>query len=111
MSFVLLQDNVEIIKTLNWSPSTYGKITSTSFPKEVTQDYIWENEGYWLGWIADPEPIALTKEEILAQEALAKEEIRAEAYRNESDPLFFKWQRSEVEKQAWLDKVAEIKGR
>lgn len=37
--------------------------------------------------------------------------LRAEAYRNESDPLFFKSQRDEVEKQVWLDKVAEIKTR
>lgn len=33
------------------------------------------------------------------------------AYRNESDPLFFKWQRGEVLEQEWLDKVAEIKAR
>ena len=37
--------------------------------------------------------------------------LRAEAYRNESDPLFFKWQRGEIEQQVWLDKVAEIKAR
>jgi hypothetical protein len=37
--------------------------------------------------------------------------LRAEAYRNESDPLFFKAQRGEVEQQVWLDKVAEIKER
>lgn len=39
------------------------------------------------------------------------EAMRLAAYRNESDPLFFKWQRGEVEKQVWLDKVAEIKAR
>lgn len=37
--------------------------------------------------------------------------LRAEAYRNESDPLFFKAQRGEIEQQVWLDKVAEIKAR
>ena len=36
---------------------------------------------------------------------------RAEAYRNEADPLFFKLQRGEVSVQTWLDKVAEIKAR
>ena len=35
--------------------------------------------------------------------------LRAEAYRNESDPLFFKAQRGEIEQQVWLDKVSEIK--
>lgn len=39
------------------------------------------------------------------------ERLRAEAYRKESDPLFFKWQRDEIDKQVWLDKVAEIKTR
>lgn len=37
--------------------------------------------------------------------------LRADAYRNESDPLFFKAQRGEIEQQVWLDKVAEIKSR
>jgi hypothetical protein len=37
--------------------------------------------------------------------------LRASAYRNESDPLFFKAQRGEVEMQVWLDKIAEIKTR
>lgn len=36
---------------------------------------------------------------------------RAEAYRTESDPLFFKAQRGEATMQEWLDKVAEIKAR
>ena len=36
---------------------------------------------------------------------------REAAYRAESDPLFFKYQRGEVAEQVWLDKVAEIKGR
>jgi len=36
---------------------------------------------------------------------------RAEAYRNESDPLFFMAQRGEAMMQDWLDKVAEIKAR
>lgn len=39
------------------------------------------------------------------------ESLRAEAYRNESDPLFFKAQRGEIQMQVWLDKVTEIKER
>jgi hypothetical protein len=35
--------------------------------------------------------------------------LRADAYRAEADPIFFKWQRSEATEQVWLDKVAEIK--
>jgi hypothetical protein len=36
---------------------------------------------------------------------------RAEAYKQESDALFFKYQRGEVTEQDWLDKVQEIKDR
>lgn len=41
----------------------------------------------------------------------AAEESRAEAYRLEADPLFFRWQRGDGTEQEWLDKVAEIKAR
>jgi hypothetical protein len=41
----------------------------------------------------------------------AAEAARKAAYAAEADPLFFKAQRGEVEQQAWLDKVAEIKAR
>lgn len=36
---------------------------------------------------------------------------RAEAYRNEADPLFFKAQRGEATVEEWQAKVAEIKAR
>tara|TARA_R100001463_G_scaffold29822_2_gene67872 strand:+ start:944 stop:1237 length:294 start_codon:yes stop_codon:yes gene_type:complete len=36
---------------------------------------------------------------------------RRQDYRNESDPLFFKYQRGEIEKSVWEAKVAEIKSR
>ena len=39
------------------------------------------------------------------------EQLRAEAYRAESDPLFFKSQRGEATKEEWEAKVAEIKAR
>lgn len=36
---------------------------------------------------------------------------RESAYRSEADPLFFKWQRGEAEKETWLEKVQEIRTR
>lgn len=36
---------------------------------------------------------------------------RLEAYRDESDPLYMKWQRGEATQQEWLDKIEEIKAR
>lgn len=55
-----------------------------------------------------------TAEELQAEadaRAAKIEAQRAEAYRTESDPLFFKSQRGEATEQQWLDKVAEIKAR
>ena len=43
--------------------------------------------------------------------SVIQESNRKQAYREESDPLFFKWQRGEIDKQVWLDKVNEIKQR
>lgn len=40
-----------------------------------------------------------------------QQDARSVAYRNESDPLFFKWQRGEATEQNWKDKVAEIQAR
>ena len=38
-------------------------------------------------------------------------EQRQQAYEQEADPLFFKWQRGEVTEQEWLDKVQQIRER
>lgn len=37
--------------------------------------------------------------------------LRHVAYREEADPIFFKWQRGEATEQEWLDKVQEIRER
>lgn len=55
--------------------------------------------------LVEPEPKPKTAEEIAAAVTAA----RSNAYRNEADPIFFKWQRGEATKEEWLDKVAEIK--
>ena len=38
----------------------------------------------------------------------ANKVLRANAYKQESDPIFFKWQRGEATQQEWLDKIADI---
>lgn len=45
------------------------------------------------------------------REAAQVERARAQAYRDEADPLFFKWQRGEATESDWLGKVAEIRER
>jgi hypothetical protein len=37
--------------------------------------------------------------------------LRANAYRDESDPIFFQWQRGSKTQQDWLDKINEINQR
>jgi hypothetical protein len=61
----------------------------------------------WTVTDATPEEIAERKEQQLEQ---AKAQ-RADAYRDEADPLFFKYQRGEGLEQEWLDKVEEIRER
>jgi len=39
------------------------------------------------------------------------QEQRRKAFENESDALFFSWQRGETSESEWLDKVAEIRAR
>ena len=43
--------------------------------------------------------------------AQIESELRLEAYRNESDPLFFKWQAGEITKEEWLEAREAIKQR
>lgn len=55
-----------------------------------------------------------TAEELQSIQSAAAEAVQAqrrEAYMQEADPLFFKWQRGEATEQDWLNKVAEIKAR
>lgn len=60
--------------------------------------------GAWTGreFLPAPEP-KLTSEQIGA--------ARARAYAAEADPLFFKWQRGEIDRDEWIAKVEEIKAR
>jgi hypothetical protein len=69
------------------------------------------HSGEWVQvWNVTP----LSAEEIAQRQADHAEQVRqqrAQAYREESDPLFFKWPRGEATEQDWLDKIAEIKTR
>lgn len=58
--------------------------------------------------------VELSPEETQEQADIKQKSLdgqRLQAYRTESDPLFFKAQRGEATQQEWLDKVAEIKAR
>lgn len=58
--------------------------------------------------------VDFTAEELATMAEQKAEQVRqqrADAYRQESDPLFFKAQRGEISMADWLAKVAEIKAR
>lgn len=102
---------IEILNQFN----CYHVIESAKPVVDITKNVI-EGEPVFNGtyaektWvIVDATPAEIEYREQKALQSL--ESMRSEAYRNESDPLFFKWQRNEATKQEWLDKVAEIKTR
>lgn len=45
------------------------------------------------------------------RENLINKQLRADAYKQESDPIFFQWQRGTKTQQDWLDKIEEINQR
>jgi hypothetical protein len=90
--------------------------------QRIAENVIVANE-LWEGYVPCPEWVSVgdsidmpepPKPPAPAPEPLSPEHIevlRRKAYQDESDPLFFKWQRGEATQQEWLDKVAEIKAR
>lgn len=59
----------------------------------------------------DGELVEVTEIPDLPLTAEERQAMRLAAYRDESDPIFFKALRGEATQQDWLDKVAEIKAR
>ena len=51
------------------------------------------------------------KDEEVRQRVEGNKQARAAAYREESDPLFFKAERGEATREEWLAKVEEIRNR
>jgi len=91
-------------------------VTPAEYPQvDHTKNVVEETPNLLNGvWYQDYTVVDATEEEIAERVAGLNAQAkanRAEAYRNESDPLFFKWQRNESTEQEWLDKVAEIKAR
>jgi hypothetical protein len=93
---ILASFNIYEVVAVTAPQSTYTNNVSEGEPQLI--------DGNWTQvWNVTDKPI----EEVNA----IHEELRANAYREESDPLFFKYQRGEIEQQVWLDKIAEIKAR
>lgn len=89
-------------------PAEYPQVDYTKNVVEETPNLI---NGVWY---QDYTVVDATPEEIADRIAALNEQAeanRTEAYRTESDPLFFKWQRGEATEQDWLYKVSEIRAR
>jgi hypothetical protein len=102
---ILAQFDIVRVIVTGAPESDYTKNVNQADPVFVQERNRWEQT--WIVTDATQEQIA----ERLAEQANQLKMKREEAYRNESDPLFFKAQRGESTQQEWLDKVAEIKAR
>ena len=75
-----------------------GEETQFERPFQPSEDYVF-NEDLFVWELPTEKYNSITSDN------------RKQAYQTESDPLFFEWQQGEIEKQVWLDKIQEIKGR
>lgn len=73
------------------------------------QGWVLLPEGVGPNWLYDGSTFSAPLPYVPPKEA--QQAARAEAYRNEADPLFFKAQRGEATMDEWLALVAEIKMR
>ena len=73
------------------------------------QGWVLLPHGVGIGWLYDGESFSMPTDTKPTLEQLSA--MRGDAYRVESDPLFFKAQRGEATMDEWLAKVAEIKAR
>ena len=93
----------------------YALILSKNYPDSRWRMNGGDYEG--LEWLSEDEKPTKKELESHWDEVQKEAQIervrknRAEAYREESDPIFLKWQRGEASEQEWLDKIAEIKER
>jgi hypothetical protein len=84
--------------------------------KEISQEWLNENNTKLSGEVIPFEKMKIQDKMLIGLASKEdynslQSEKRASAYREESDPLFFKVQRCEAVEKEWLDKIAEIKKR
>ena len=100
---ILSEFNIFRVKqTVPPTPSTFQRVVENEI---VEIDGVWQTSYSLVDM--DEEEIEQVKLSLIEN----ARQSRAEAYREEADPLFFKWQRGEVTEQEWLDKIEEIKQR
>jgi hypothetical protein len=103
VSFPTLLDQ-NTLDAFRLSPVRIVSAPEVGYSETVREGPVRNNNGTW------EQTWEVTKKSSSEIASIAKQ-LRGDAYRTESDPLFFKWQRDEVSEQDWLDKVNEIKRR
>jgi hypothetical protein len=105
-----LMSDAELAK-IGWLPWRFVEISSpgddwtlTSSVVEIKPTEIVETQAYRL--ITQSE-----KDDKIRQQREDNKEARNRAFREESDPLFFKAERGEATREEWLAKIEEIRGR
>lgn len=71
-----------------------------------------QSEGMIIDWNKKGVPFLKAAPELTVEQL--NENVAAQrqaAYAAEADPLFYQYQRGDIEKQVWLDKILEIKAR
>lgn len=101
----------ELLAQWGLQPVSRTERPDVDYTKNVTEGTPQYVNGAWLQVWSVTDATAEEVAERRAQLTAQAEAQRAEAYRTESDPIFFKWQRGSATEQEWLDKVAEIKAR
>jgi hypothetical protein len=67
MSYVLKQNGEQIATSGAWNPRMFSQRTGTSFPAQVSQDFIWQTDEFDLRWVDDPPAPPPSQEQIKAQ--------------------------------------------
>jgi hypothetical protein len=92
----------ELLSEWNIYPITISSQPSITYKQNIVEGTPNLINGVW-------KQVWTVQDKHLNEVNAIQEEGKKQAYREESDPLFFKWQRGEATQQDWLDKVNEIK--
>lgn len=109
-SFTVKDDCVEVGGGTNWDYNSSNTTEIEADPPDIPLANLWKWENN--AWVCTDQ--AVIDAYLQAQKDSFNEKqklLRADAYKAESDPIFFKSQRGEATQQQWLDAIALIDSR
>lgn len=105
--YVITDEYVSINGAIN---TQYNALNTTEIDTDCPQPPLsdtwkWQDDV----WVCiNQEGVDAYNENIKEMHNAKQKELRLKAYEQESDPVFFKWQRGEATQQEWLDAVAKV---